>query len=179
MATPESARPDQPPHVLVAWSEYVAVVRGSISDRYARFYAPMAIGSIMIAFLPLFEDVVVVEEWGTRSTEYGSVFDMAGRPGGGPAVIGVFLLAGLVAALALAVFRVRSAVLPGMIAGLSALIVLMLLTKPGTGDPTPDLTGSGLAGLVLAVCATLLGITHAIHLSWFDRSDERQRPGGS
>jgi hypothetical protein len=170
VAAPESARPDQPPLVMVEWSEYVAVVRGSISDRYARFYAPLAIGSVTIAFLPLFEDVVVVEEWGTRSTEYGSVFDMAGRSGGEPAVIGMFLLAGLVAALALAVFRVRSAVLPGMIAGLAA---LMLLTKPGTGDPTPDLTGSGLAGLVLAFCATLTGITHAGHLCWFNRSDER------
>jgi hypothetical protein len=169
MAAPEPARVDQPPHVLVEWPEHLAVVRSSISDRYARFYAPLAIGSVTLAFLPLFKDVVVVSGTGTMSAKYGSVFDMAGRSGGGPAVIGLLLLAGLVAALIVAVFRVPSAVLPAVIAGLAALIVLMLLTKPGTGDPTPDLTDGGLAGLVLAVCTTLLGVTHAVHLSWFNR----------
>ncbi|MER7278857.1 hypothetical protein ABT369_30910 [Dactylosporangium sp. NPDC000244] len=164
--------PEQQPHVLVEWAQYVAVVRGSMSDRYARFYAPLAIGSAALAFLPLFEDVVVRDAEGNveLTTRYGTVFDMAGRPGGGPAVIGVLLLGVLVAALTYAAFRARTALVPGVIAACAGLIALMLATKPGTGTPTPDLTDGGVAGLVLALCAAALGIAHAIPLSMLKRA---------
>ncbi|GAA2342905.1 hypothetical protein [Dactylosporangium salmoneum] len=159
--------PEQQPHVLVEWSQYLAVVRGSVSDRYARFYAPLAIGSAALAFLPLFDDVVVHDGEGKLeyTTRYGTVFDMAGRHGGGPAVIGVLLLGALVAALTYAAFRARTAVVPGVIAACAGLIALMLVTKPGTGTPTPHLSDGGVAGLVLALCALALGVVHAVQLS--------------
>ncbi|MFG2037299.1 hypothetical protein [Dactylosporangium sp. NPDC048998] len=155
------------PHVLVSWSQYVAAVRGSVSDRYARFYAPLALGMLALAFAPLFDRVVVLDASGAERyrADYGTVFEMAGRPGGGPAQIGVVLLAALVACLTVAAFRVRGPVLPGASAALAAVVALMLITKPGTGSPAPHLTGFGAAGLALALCAVVLGVAHAVHMA--------------
>ncbi len=152
-----AGRPDRPER-----REYVS--REAVSDRYARFYAPLAIGSVVLAFLPLFEDVVVVGDGWSRHSSYGSVFDMAGRAGGGPAVLGLLLLAGMVVLLVIASFRVRSAVVPSLLVLDAALIAVMLATKPGTGEPKPPLTDGGVAGLVLAGCVAVLGAAHAIHL---------------
>ena len=161
------ATPEQQPHVL-------AGVRSGVSDRYARFYAPLAIGSTAVAFLPLFDDVVVRDGDGKveHTTRYGTVFDMAGRSGGEPAVFGLLLLGVLVAALTYASFRARGALVPVMIAACAGLIALMLVTKPGTGTPTPPLSDAGVAGLVLALCALALGVAHAVHLSMLHRRPE-------
>ena len=138
--------------------------RAAISDKYARFYAPLAIGSLVLAFLPLLQEVVEEEDGTTTITSYGTIFDMAGRPGGGAAVIGILLLGALVLLLAIAAVRAPSAWLPVAIAGVAALIALMLITKPGTGTPTPELTDSGSAGLGLMFFCVALGLIHAIHL---------------
>jgi hypothetical protein len=145
--------------------------RGVISDRYARFYAPLAIGSVVLAFLPLFDDVDITDNGTSMHSSYGTVFDMAGRRGGGPAMLGLLLLAVLVVLLSIAAFRARSTVLPISLAVVAALIALMLITKPGTGVPTPNLTQAGLAGLVLTICAGTIGVAHAIHLSVVGRRD--------
>jgi hypothetical protein len=141
------------------------VVRRAVSDRYGRFYAPLAVAVVGLAFLPLFEDVTVQTGYGSETTSYGTVFDMAGRSGGGPAVLGILLLATLVALLVTAAVRGRSALLPAAITLVASVIVLMLVTKPGTGRPTPHLSESGTAGMVLALCTCALGAVHAIHLS--------------
>jgi hypothetical protein len=142
------------PHVLVPWSEYLAAIRGSVSDRYARFYAPLALVLFGLSFAPVFD-----------ADDYGTIFDMAGRRGGEPAVIGLLLMVGLVAGLTLAAFRTPGIALLVLNAALAALIAVMLIAKPGTGDPTPDLSGFGTTGVALAIAAVLLSIAHAIHLA--------------
>jgi hypothetical protein len=139
--------------------------RAEISDRYARFYAPLAVSAIMLAFLPLFEIVVEQNEFGVSTSDYGSIFEMAARANGSPAGLGVILLGALVILLVVAAFRIRSAGVPVALAIVASLIALMLITKPGTGTPTPELSGSGLAGLVLMIGLVVLAIAHAIQLS--------------
>lgn len=139
--------------------------RDRISDRYARFYAPLAVGSVLLAFLPLFDDVDSTNGDVSFHESFGTVFQMAGSPGGSPAVLGLILLAVLVTLLSVATFRARSAALPACAAVVAALIALMLITKPATGDPTPSLSDSGTAGLVLTICVVVIGFAHAIHLA--------------
>jgi len=139
---------------------------GGATGRYALFYAPLALAVLALAFLPLFKDVVQRLDGTVLRTSYGTAFNMAGQPAGGAAVIGLIFLGGLVACLVAAVVRPpRSASLPIAIAALAALIALLLITKPDTGSPKPDLTDSGTAGLVLIIATVLLGITHAVQLS--------------
>jgi hypothetical protein len=97
------------------------------------------------------------------------VFDMAARPGGGPAVLGIMLFAVLAVLLVAGALRDGSVALPIGIAIFAALVALMLITKPGTGTPTPALSDAGTAGLALVVCTALLAVVHAIHLSVLHR----------
>jgi len=124
-----------------------------ISDRYGRFYAPFAVVSVLLAFLPLFDAV-----------GFGSVFDMARSRNGDPAVFGILLLGVLVTLLTVAALRVRSPLLPAATAFVAGLILLMLLSKPGAGDPPPDLSGSGRAGVVIMIAIIVASFAHAIHL---------------
>ena len=164
MADPEPRQPDQAMLRYVAEHTPESTRGAGISELYGRFYAPLALGSVVIAFLPLFNDVESGEGDSTSRTSYGTVFDMAARPGGGPAVIGVALLVALVGLLTIAAVRVRRVGVPVLIALVATLIAVMLITKPGTGSPTPDLSDGGRAALALAVCAIVLGLAHAIHL---------------
>jgi hypothetical protein len=132
---------------------------------YARLYGSMAVLALALSFMPLFDDVVVGD---VRST-YGSLWDMAGRNSDAPAGLGIILLLALVALLSVATFGTRNPTLLVAIAVDAALIVLMLLTKPGTGEPTPSLSGAGQAGLVTALGAMVLTITHAVHLKGYER----------
>jgi hypothetical protein len=139
--------------------------RDAISERYARFYAPLAIGALVLAFLPPFEDVDVNEGSYVRHVSYGTLFEMAGRAAGDPALIALILLAVLVVLLTVAAFRARVVVLPVGVAALAALLALMLLTKPGTGRPSPPLSEAGVSGLVVALCIMAIAVAHAIHLN--------------
>jgi hypothetical protein len=134
--------------------------RRMISDRYGRFYAPLAVVMVFLAYLPLFNDVREDD----FTTSYGTIFTMAGRSGGNPAVLGLILFAGLIGVLAAASVVGRSVGPPIAIVVLGLLIALMLITKPGTGDPTPSLSDSGVAGLALVFLAVGLAVTHAIHV---------------
>jgi hypothetical protein len=137
-----------------------AVDRG-LSDRYARLYAPIAVVLVAMSALPPFNDIVD----GDHTVSYGTLWDMARDSAGDPAVLGLLLLGALVALLVLAALRVPS---PGrlvVIAALSALIILMLLTKPGTGEPTPELSGPATAGLVIIAGTAVLAVVHAVQLS--------------
>lgn len=137
-----------------------------VVDRYAPFYAPLALAVLALAFLPLFKDVVQRLDGTVLRTHYGTVFNMAGQPAGGAAVLGLIFLGGLVACLVLATLRPpRSASLPLAIAALAALIALLLITRPDTGTPKPALSDSGTAGLVLIIVTVLLGTAHAVQVS--------------
>jgi hypothetical protein len=70
-----------------------------------------------------------------------------------------------VALLIVARLRVRSRAVPVGLVVLAALLVVMLITKPGTGDPRPELRGAGNAGLVLGAWVVILGIVDTVHLA--------------
>ena len=53
--------------------------------------------------------------------------------------------------------------LAGLVA-LASLLIVMLITKPGTGRPTPELSGAGQAGLLLGVWIIAVAIVHMVHL---------------
>jgi hypothetical protein len=118
---------------------------------YARLYAPLAVVSVVISFQPILPP------------EYGTLWEMAGREGGGPAVIGALLMGGMIALLAYASFRpATKAAVPTAIAVLAGLIVVMLLTKPGTASPAPSLTSFGDAALAVACCTLALAVSHVV-----------------
>jgi hypothetical protein len=143
----------------------VARERARVSEWYARFYAPLAVVSTVLSAMPIFNSVVTVDGHTVRVDTYGSLFDMANRRGGDPAVLALGLLAVLVALLVLASVRVRSRAVPLALAAVAALLVVMLITKPGTGHPTPELSGAGTAGLVVGCWIVVLGVVHAVHLT--------------
>lgn len=132
----------------------------AIFGRYGRLYAALAVLVPALSFMPLLQDVVT-EDW---ATHYGSLWEISARPGGGPAAIGILLMLVLLLLLTVATFQPTwTWPLFGIVAD-GALITLMLLTKPGTGDPKPDLTPAGQAGLALVVLAMALCVVHAVHL---------------
>lgn len=144
-----------------------------IADRYGRFYPPIAVVVVVLAFLPLYRDVVVHYGDGvTMTASYGSVFEMAGQDHGGPAVAGILLLVLLVIMLAASTFRGTSAVAPGVTAAVAALLAVMVLARPGTGSPAPALTDAGTAGVALAVCTAVLAFAHAVHVARLRRADQ-------
>jgi hypothetical protein len=59
-------------------------VRHMIATGYARLYGPLAVVSVVIAFQPIL------------GGDYGTLWEMAGRRGGGPAIVGVLLMGGLI-----------------------------------------------------------------------------------
>ncbi|MPZ80234.1 MAG: hypothetical protein GEV28_07495 [Actinophytocola sp.] len=135
-----------------------------VETGFARLYGPLATLFVVLSFLPLYDDVRVTEDWGEMTTTYGSLWHMAGRDGGGPAVIGVILLAVLVTLLVIATFRQATVVLATWITVVAALIALMLLLRPGTGDPSPPLADTGTAGVAIACCLVVLSFAHAMYL---------------
>jgi hypothetical protein len=131
-----------------------------LSTGYARLYGPLAVVSVVLAFMPLMDE-----------EDYGTIWDMAGRSGGDMAVLGILLMFGLIGCLGYATVRpVASAGLPVTITVLAVLIALMLIFKPGSGTPTPSLTHEGQAALAVAVVTGLLAVGHALHLRRRGRS---------
>lgn len=127
---------------------------GDVATGYARLYGPLAVVCLVISFLPILPE-----------DEYGTLYEMAGRTGGGPAVLGILLMLSLVVSLGYAALRPRyTPGVPLTITVLAAVIVLMLLTKPGTASPTPSLTPEGDAALAVAFVTTALGIAHLLQL---------------
>jgi len=104
----------------------------------------MAVPSVVLSFLPLLEDVIEKADGVTTTTwRYGTLWEMAGRDGGGPAAAGVVILASFVVLLVLATVRVRSKALP---------------------MPTPDLTDAGVADVALLLVILGTAVIHAVHL---------------
>ncbi|MGW7683747.1 hypothetical protein ACWGID_23620 [Kribbella sp. NPDC054772] len=120
---------------------------------YARLYGPLAVVSVVISFQPILPP------------DYGTLWEMAGRQGGGPAILGALLMGAMIALLAHASFRPATTVaVPTGIAVLAGLIVVMLLTKPGTRSPTPELTSFGDAAVAVVCCTCALAVSHLVRL---------------
>ncbi|MGA8115004.1 MAG: hypothetical protein WCA46_15160 [Actinocatenispora sp.] len=132
--------------------------------RYTRFYPPMALLLLVLSFQPLLAE-------DPSSSEFGSVWHLAGRYGG-PALTGVLLFVVLVALLVLSSLHGRVGALPVLIAVFSVPIILLLVAKPETGHPSPDLSDSGLAGLVLTSGLFVLAVAHAVHVGVWRRRDQ-------
>ena len=71
------------------------VAKERIATGYARLYGPLAVVSVVIAFQPILEGA------------YGTLWETAARPAGGPAAVGLMMMFGLVVALAWATLRPR------------------------------------------------------------------------
>ena len=122
-------------------------------EEYGRLYGPLTVTIFVITFLPILPE------------GYGTLWQMAGRDDGGPAVLALVLVYGLIGCLMRMTLRpVRTSGLPITIAILAAVLVLMLILKPGTGNPTPDLTPFGHAAMGLALFTLTLGVAHAVQI---------------
>ena len=67
------------------------------------------------------------------------------------------------------------------VAGLAAVLALMLVVKPGTGTPVPDLTPFGHAAMGLSLLTLVLGVAHAVRIRLHYRPSpafvaQQQRP---
>lgn len=141
---------------------------------YARLYGGAAVAGLFLLFLPILEDVVEKEDGYVSGTPYGTLWEMAGAGGGGdPAVLGIVLAAAWIGLLAYAAFRPHASGPPIGIAVVAALILLMLIVRPGTGEPVPDLTAEGHAAFAMSVGIGLLAIVHAVHYGRWARGAQR------
>lgn len=121
--------------------------KARVSGSYARIYAALAVVSLSMSLLPLYSTV----HTGTLTTEYGSVWQMAGRSPVG--VVGILLLVGAIAIFVLLNFRPpTAATLPFVGAAINAVAFLGITVKPGTGTPSPPLAEGG---IVLSACALM------------------------
>jgi len=134
-------------------------------DGFARLYAAIAVVAWFLLFLPILDDVTQRDGDSVYVTHYGTLWEMARDQSGDPAWFGIILAVCLVALSVYAAFLPRRLRPPIGVAIVSALVVLMLLLKPGTGEPVPDRAAAGNAGLALAIAAGCLAIIHAIHVS--------------
>lgn len=122
-------------------------------DAYERLYGPLAVTIFVITFLPILPD------------GYGTLWQMAARGDGGPAVLALVLVYALIGFLIRVTLRpVATGGRPIAIAVLAAVLVLMLILKPGTGTPTPGPTPFGHAAMGLALLTMVLGVAHAIQI---------------
>lgn len=149
---------------------------GRVFDGYARLYGPIAVAGLGLIFTPMFDDLEVDPETGGVASRLGNLWETASNANGDPAVLGIILALVLVALCLVATFRPRppSSALPIGIGVVSLLIILMLATKPGVGDPAPDLSAGGAGSMALAVFTLGLSVVHAVHLARWNR--ERAAP---
>lgn len=99
------------------------------------------------------------------TTTYGSLWDMAARSGGGPAAIGILLMVALVTCcMAATILRFSSPALPIAIGILGLIAMLMILTRPGTGDPKPPVADGGAMMACLGFVIAAVGFLHATQL---------------
>ena len=142
----------------------------ALDDGYERLYGPLAVTTFVITFLPILPD------------GYGTLWQMAARDDGGPAVLALVLVYALIGCLLrMTLSPVRTGGWPLTVAGLAAVLALMLVLKPGTGTPTPDLTPYGHAAMGLALLTLTLGVAHVVRIRLHYRPSaafvaQQQRP---
>lgn len=133
-----------------------------VSHVFARFYGPLAVVAVAMSFLPPYENVTIKHDGGGAIHHtYGTLWEMTTR--GAPAPIGVILLLTLAAFLVAATVPVSTG--PGLPVGVgicAGLLGLMLVSRPGTGDPTPGLTDVGVAEAALLFCCVAIAVTQLI-----------------
>jgi hypothetical protein len=132
---------------------------------FAIAYIPLAIAAAVFSFLPLYQDVTVSFDDGTSLVdEYGSAWDMASRPAGGPAVFGLILLFAFAGLSLLAIWKPMARGIPRTLMGLSVAILLLVVLRPGTGSPKPALAGTAYSGVALCIMAVVVAAVHLLVL---------------
>jgi hypothetical protein len=127
---------------------------------YARFYPAIAGLALLLSFLSLYE----VRSSGEPTFEqWPSVWRELGGPFGGIAAFGLALMLGLLAFAVAATLRPESVGAPIGVAVLAALLVLVLLAKPGFRPGEARLSEMGEAGIGIAFGALVLSVAHAVH----------------
>ena len=138
-----------------------------VSARYAMFHAPLAVGAVILACLPLMDNT---------QTYAGSALKMIAGENGTGAAAGLLLTAVTVLLLTVMVLRApRSSGPPAAAAGSAALVDMLLIFRPGTAPYPPDLSDAGVAAVALATCVVLVGVAHAVHLASVRARDARYR----
>lgn len=126
-----------------------------------KFYGPLTVLVVVWSFLPLYDTVSYTTDLGAHFTyEYGTLWQMAGNGNGEVATLGLGLLAALTALLAIATLGTERIAIPVTIASLGTLMMLMLLTKPATGNHPPELADTGVGAVALAGCAAVVALAH-------------------
>lgn len=131
------------------------------SNRAAPLYGAAAVFALPLSFTTMYEQT---HADGVTST-YGSLWDMAARTGGGPAAIGILLMVALISCcVAATLLRFSSPGLPIAVGVLGLIAMLMVLTKPGTGDPKPPVADGGAMMASLGFVLAAIGFVHAARL---------------
>lgn len=148
---------------------------GRVFDGYARLYGALTVAALSLVFMPMFDDLRLDPVDGTIDRRFGNLWETAANNNGDPAVFGIMLALILAALCLAATFRPRSVGLPVGIAVVCLLVILMLATKPGAGDPAPDLSHDGAASMAIAIFTLVLACVHAVHYTrWSGQAAHRE-----
>jgi hypothetical protein len=140
--------------------------RLTVSARFARLYASLAVVTVVVSSLDLYEDIVVRDDSSTFTRRFGSVWWLAWEDGGGVAGIGIVLLLALVALLLKAgLYPSRSVGYPIGIAALGAVCGLVVLARVGIRPPLPDLAAGGQATAATTLMLVVVGVWHSLALA--------------
>ncbi|HLS14837.1 MAG TPA: hypothetical protein VK095_10020 [Beutenbergiaceae bacterium] len=127
--------------------------------RYAVLYGPLTIAAIVLSFFEVFEPIQRDHYTGY----FGSLWEIAARPAGEPARLGLLFGAITIVLIWVSVIpKLRTAVIPAIVAAIAASCTLLLIIRPATGDPKPDLTPSGTALLVIAISVTAVAVVQCV-----------------
>ena len=129
-------------------------------DGFSRLYAGVSVAVIVLSFFPLYDRSV--DEDAGITWSYGSIWEILDQDQTGASTIGVLLMVGLASMLGIAAFgRVTESIaLLVSIAVTGGLIAVMVVTKPGTPDPKPDIAYGGQAGLAVILLAVAIALAH-------------------
>jgi hypothetical protein len=139
---------------------------------YGRLYSALAPLCLVFSFGRPF---AVGKGLNVDVESFGSVWDMAATPAGAPARVAVFLLLSMFGCLLAAAVWPRVPALPVINAIAATIIGALLVTRPRTGQPPPDLSGLGRGQLIVAAGIVIVSIVYIGHLVTDRR---RARPGG-
>jgi hypothetical protein len=145
--------------------------------RYGRLYAALAPLCLCLSFLPPF----AVGGTGVNATveSFGTVWDMAGTPGGGPARAAVLLVVILFGGLLAVAVWPDLPPLPVINAICAVTIGALLWTRPATGDPPPHLSPAGQAQLAVAAGVVVVSVIHLTHLHRRRTAPRFRRPAAA
>ncbi len=134
-----------------------------IGVRFAKLYAPLAVATVVVSSLDLYESIVQEVGSSRFTRRFGSVWELAWVDGGGVAGVGVALLLGLLVLLLKAGLNPgRGIGVPLGIAVLGAVCGLFVLLRVGIRPPLPELAAGGQATVAVAAMLVLTGTVHTV-----------------